>query len=251
MKKLLSVLIITKDNEDTIERTLKSLKNFAYETLIVDSNSKDTTVRIARKYTNKIIIKSFNDIGKQRAYGFKYLKGDWVLILDSDEVLSNKLKTEINKVIKNKLSEVSAYMIPYQNYFLNKPLNFGGENYRMMRLAKRLNLRIMPSILHNQFNVEKCKIGLLNNKIHHYSYRSITQVFKKFTEYAIKDFILKSNNNEKSSLKKIVLYPVHMFYARFIKDKGYKDGLFRIPLDLGFAYMEFLTYMLLALKKKK
>jgi hypothetical protein len=42
-----------------------------------------------------------------------------------------------------------------------------------------------------------------------------------------------------------------MFYARFIKDKGYKDGLFRIPLDLAFAYMEFLTYVLLAFKTKK
>jgi len=38
------------------------------------------------------------------------------------------------------------------------------------------------------------------------------------------------------------MYPAHMFWARFIKDKGYKDGFFRIPLDLGFACMEFITY---------
>lgn len=42
-----------------------------------------------------------------------------------------------------------------------------------------------------------------------------------------------------------------MFYARFIKDRGYKDGLFRIPLDLGFAYMEFLSYLGLLIFKLK
>ena len=41
------------------------------------------------------------------------------------------------------------------------------------------------------------------------------------------------------------MYPTHMFWSRFIKDKGYKDGYFRIPLDLGFAYMEFITYITL------
>ena len=44
------------------------------------------------------------------------------------------------------------------------------------------------------------------------------------------------------------MYPPHMFYARFIKDGGYKDGFSRVPLDLGFAYMELVTYLVLALK---
>ena len=75
-------------------------------------------------------------------------------------------------------------------------------------------------------------------------------MFNKFTDYAKRDVQTKINNREKSSLKKIILYPLHMFWARFFKDKGYKDGLFRIPLDLGFAYMEFLTYFLLLFKRK-
>ncbi|PIZ67364.1 hypothetical protein COY12_02075 [Candidatus Roizmanbacteria bacterium CG_4_10_14_0_2_um_filter_33_96] len=54
-------------------------------------------------------------------------------------------------------------------------------------------------------------------------------------------------SGEKSSFKKVFIYPIHMFWARFITDKGYEDGLFRIPLDLGFAYMEFVTYFMLAI----
>ena len=75
-------------------------------------------------------------------------------------------------------------------------------------------------------------------------------MYKKFTDYAIRNASEKLKKGEKTSIKKIFIYPVHMFWARFIKDKGYKDGFFRMPLDIGFAYMEFLTYFLLIFKKK-
>ena len=68
-------------------------------------------------------------------------------------------------------------------------------------------------------------------------------MYCKFTRYALNDAKQKSIKGEKTSLKKIIMYPMHMFWSRFIEDKGYKDGLFRIPLDLGFAYMEFVTYL--------
>ncbi len=90
----------------------------------------------------------------------------------------------------------------------------------------------------------------MRNKILHYSYRSLTQLYKKFSGYAWKEAKRKRQQGERTSAKKIVLYPLHMFWARFIEDKGYQDGFFRIPLDLGFAYMEFLTYFLMLFIKK-
>lgn len=70
-------------------------------------------------------------------------------------------------------------------------------------------------------------------------------MFKKFTDYGVRMAKEKYSANEKSSFRKIFIYPAHMFWARFIKDEGHLDGLFRIPLDLGFAYMEFVTYIFL------
>ena len=73
-------------------------------------------------------------------------------------------------------------------------------------------------------------------------------MYKKFTNYALLEATQKYLDQEESSLKKVTLYPLHMFWARFIKDKGYKDGLARITLDIGFGYMEFLTYLALFFK---
>jgi hypothetical protein len=79
-------------------------------------------------------------------------------------------------------------------------------------------------------------------------------MFSKFTDYGIRMGKEKFLNGEKSSFKKIFIYPAHMFWARFIKDKGFEDGFFRIPLDILFAYMEFMTYItlfILNIKNKK
>jgi glycosyltransferase involved in cell wall biosynthesis len=256
MKARLSALIITKNSEETIRKTLESVKEFD-EIIIVDSLSKDETIAIIQKFKNysksinwqaKISIyqnEFGNDIGKQRKYGLKYCSGDWILILDSDEIVSEKLVKEIKSVIRNPKLTKSAYEIPYQNYFLDQQVNHGGENYKMVRLFKKSALEIHSSILHNRLFVKEGKIGKLKRKIFHHSYRSYWQVFVKFTDYSFRMAKIKQSHREKSTFKKIFLYPIHMFWARYVEDKGYKDGFFRIPLDLGFAYMEFLTYMIL------
>ncbi len=76
-------------------------------------------------------------------------------------------------------------------------------------------------------------------------------MFAKSTDYAHREAQRKRKNGEHAGILKLVTYPVHMFYARYIKDKGYRDHISRIILDLGFAYMEFLTYLLLLLQKSE
>lgn len=239
--------MITKNAAETLEKSLASIKKIADEIIIVDSMSTDRTVEIAKNYLAKVYVKEFEDIGKQRIFGFNKATGKWVLILDSDEIVSEKLMMEIKSKIENTRIKINSYYIPYQNFFLNKPLQFGGEDYKMLRLFRRVKINIEPSLVHNKIEIKDKKIGYLKGKIFHHSYRSISQTYKKFTDYGIKMAKEKFLNGEKSSLKKIFLYPLHMFWARFVEDKGYEDGIFRIPLDLGFAYMEFVTYLTLFL----
>ncbi len=250
MHNKLSVLMISKNNQDTIARALKSVIGISSQVILIDSKSTDETVNIAKKHKALILSKEFDDIGKQRLYGFKHVISKWVLILDSDEVVSQKLSREITQVLAQAGRDTTAFNIPYLNHYLGKSLKYGGENYSMIRLFKVKALTIAPSVIHNNFIQKYGKTQRLSAYIYHYSYRSLPQMYKKFTNYAIRDYEMKRAKGERSSLKKIFMYPAHMFYARFIKDKGYKDGLFRIPLDLGFAYMEFLTYLLLAIKPK-
>ena len=241
----LSLLMITKNAEELLEKSLVSCRGLVDEIIAVDNFSKDQTREILKKFGAKIYKHQEEDLGKQRAYGLKKVSNEWVLVLDSDEIISEKLKEEIVSLLHGFTDLKNGYLIPFQNHFLGKPINYGGENYKMLRLFRKNSVEIKPSYVHEGFQLKSGKPGLLQNKIYHFSYRSIPQMFSKFTDYSVREAKQKIDRGEKPSLRKIFFYPLHMFWARFIEDKGYKDGLFRIPLDFGFAYMEMMTYVLL------
>lgn len=245
----LSTLIITKNSGEVIEGCLKSLKRLETETIIVDGGSVDDTLQTARKYGCKIYDYKGNDFGKQKAYALQKATSDWVLSLDSDERVSGALVAEIQEILQSCSNMFSGYIIPFQNHFLGKLVARGGEDYKMLRLFRKDSVVIDSALVHEGFRMKSGKVGNMKSPILHFSYRSLWQMYSKFTDYAIREAEQKAQAGEKSSLKKIFMYPVHMVWARFIKDEGYKDGLFRLPLDIGFGYMEFLTYFLLAFKR--
>ncbi len=255
MKAKLSLLMITKNADALLKKSLESAIELADEIVIIDGNSKNQTKEIANLFGAKIFNHDEEDLGKKREYGLKKVSGDWILVLDSDEIVSAELRKEIKMVLSSRLwgdkrMTTYGYLIPFQNHFLGRPIYYGGENYKMLRLFRKDSVFILPSLVHEGFTLKSGKTGELKNKIFHYSYRSLMQMFSKFSDYAFREARQKVANGERTDFRKIFFYPTHMFFARFIKDRGYKDGIFRLPLDIGFAYMEFLTYLRMLFIKK-
>lgn len=84
----LSCLILTKNNAKTLEYALRSIYKYVDEIVLLDSGSDDDTLKVARRYTDKIFFKAFEgDFGKQKNYGIRQCKGEWIFILDSDELV--------------------------------------------------------------------------------------------------------------------------------------------------------------------
>lgn len=239
--------MITKNSGSLLGPALESAKGLAGETVIVDGGSHDDTGSVAERFGARFYPWNGRDLGAQRAYGLERCRGDWVLMLDADERISRELHAEIRQAL-GRDAGLNGYRIPYRNHFLGHPVRHGGENYRIMRLFKRSSASIPPEPVHEHVRVNG-KTGELRNAILHYSYRSIPQMFAKFTDYARREAVRKRKSGERAGLYKLIAYPSHMFYARYIEDKGYRDHFSRIILDLGFAYMEFLTYLLLFLQK--
>ncbi len=245
MKTTLGLCAITKNNAALLPQMLSSVQGLVNEIVIIDDGSTDNTVEIAKQYGARVFIKSGYDLGSKRAYALAQTKSEWILMLDADETISLKLKSQIEN-LQLESQKYSGFYIPYQNHLFGKPIYYGGENYKILRLFKKREALITSNLVHEHVRVSG-KIGLLTAKIHHYSYQNPIQMFVKFTDYAKREAIQKARKGESSSLKKIVMYPVHMFYERYISDKGYKDYPLRILLDMGFAYMEFMTYVFLIL----
>ncbi len=246
MKSSLSVVMMTKNAEELLDKSLASVRGLADEIVVVDDYSTDETLNIAKKHGAKVFPHHEEDLGKQKQYAVNKATNDWVLVLDSDEIVSDALKREIrdsSTIARN--DKYNGYNIRFQTHFLGRPLRYGGEAYSKLVLFKRSAVTIKPALVHEKFELKSGKVGKLKSPIYHYSYRSLWQMFGKFTGYAVRYARKKKKDGEKTTLRKILLNPPHMFWSRFVDDKGYMDGIFRIPLDIAFAYMEFLIYFLM------
>lgn len=94
MQNKISVIIITGNEEKNIRDCLESVK-WADELIVVDSESSDDTVKIAKEFTDKVYIQKWLGYAKQKEYAISLAKNDWVLSLDADERVTKKLADEV------------------------------------------------------------------------------------------------------------------------------------------------------------
>jgi len=120
----LSVVILTKNEEDCIAHSLKSVYGWADEIIVVDDDSSDQTVDIAIQYTDKIINRKMDIEGKHRNWCYAQARNRWVLSLDADETVSEALKEEIRGVLEK--TACKAFAIPIKTYIGNYWVKYGG-----------------------------------------------------------------------------------------------------------------------------
>lgn len=250
MRRKLSVLSVTCNAEELLDKSLSSVGGLADEIVVIDAFSTDKTGQIALSHNAKLYERRQISFGDQRKYGIEKCRNDWILMLDSDEVLTAAIKKEIEFVLTSD-TEKDGYYIYFQNHLFGRPIYHGGENYTKLVLFRKDASKIISSLIHEHIEVQIDKTDFLKHKINHYSYRSFFQMLRKFTHYAKLEAQRKLKANEKTSFLKIIRYPIHMFWSRYITDKGYKDYYLRIVLDAGFAYMEFMTYVFMIFYQKK
>ena len=116
MRKTLSVAMIAMNEEANLPRTLESVK-WADEIVLVDSGSKDRTLRIAQSFGAKTSYHVFDGHGEQKNVALDLCTSDWTLLLDADEVLTLELQAEIRSVLDSE-PKYEAYWIPRLNLIL-------------------------------------------------------------------------------------------------------------------------------------
>jgi len=225
----LSVVIITKNEAEMIIGCLKSIKNFADEIIIVDDFSTDETIKkikLLKLKKIKIYQHLFKGFASQKNYGIKKCQGDWILLLDADERVSRKLADMIKLVVNSQQDKFVAFNIKFINYFLGKKMNFGGWNNEYhIRLFKNKNILYAQQEIHEYLKI-KGEIKNLNAEIYHFSHRDLASNLLKTHLYAQKEaeyhYLRHSPQITKWSLCK---QTIDHFYLRYIKEKGYQDGM--------------------------
>lgn len=217
---MLSVVILTKNEGNNIERCIKSL-SFCDEIIVVDDFSIDKTIEIAKKLGAKVFQRALNnDFSSQRNFGLEKVKGEWVLFIDADEEVSKELSAEILEKTKTKYFD--GYYLKRKDIAFGKELKYGETaSIKLLRLGRK-EKGLWKRPVHEVWKI-KSPVDTLKNSLNHYSHQNILDSLRKINYYSgiEADF----RQNEKSGYFKILFYPCAKFFKNFILLKGFLDGM--------------------------
>lgn len=236
----LSAYLVTLNEEQRLEKTLKAVSKVADEIIVVDSGSTDKTEKIAKKYKCKFIFHQWKNISSQKHFAQNKCANDWVLSLDADEVLSDELIKEIKELKKN--PKADAYKVKICDMLPGdtKPRIFA-KTYNLIRLYNRTKADMPDDLTHDRVVVgDSCRIEQLKSKINHYSYVSLTQFWFKlnmFTDELVKTALQK--NKHYSSLRLYTEFP-RQFLVYYFKRRYFLYGKCGFWMATSYAYFRFL-----------
>lgn len=239
----LSVAIITFNEERILEKNLSVVQDIADEIIIVDSFSTDGTEEICKKFSKvKFIRHPFEGFGRQKNFAINECSGQWILFLDADEIPDETAKTSIQKIVSAEHSGFSVYHIEFNNIFLGKALKYGGwGNIKRERLFKRGFGKYSEDIVHECF-VTSEKIGLLQGKLNHYTYKNIYHHIEKSNKYTSMMAEKMYNNGKRATIFKILFNPFYQFIKSYFIRLGFLDGLVGYYAASTAAFYTFLKY---------
>lgn len=168
----LSLCLIVKNEEKSLERCLKSVCHIADEIIVVDTGSEDKTVDIAKKYNAKVIYHKWNNnFSEARNKSLKYATKKWILFLDADEEIPYEDGLMLKRIL-NEYSHMEGFNLKLINT-ANGKFNEDAVVFRVFRnnnkyrFKGRIHEQIIPSIYKENPN---SIIGDTGIRIIHYGY---------------------------------------------------------------------------------
>ncbi len=244
----ISVTILTKNSEKYIKQVLTSTEPFG-EVVIYDNGSTDQTLEIARSFSNVAIHEGpFFGFGPTHNHASSLASNDWILSLDSDEILS-PLVLETLKTLP--LNEKTVYTFPRHNYYNEKWIKWcGWYPDRQLRLYDRTKTQFSDAQVHEAVMTDGLEIKAIEAPIIHYSYADTSDFLDKMQSYS--ELFAKQNCGKKSSsFGKAITHGIAAFFKSYFLKRGFMGGKEGFLISFYNANTAFYKYIKLAEKNNE
>lgn len=233
----LSAIIITRNEQDNIAECIKNL-SFADEVLVVDNNSTDATVAVAKKLGARVISYPGLDFSYLRNIGKERAKGEWLLYIDADERIGAQLANEICKVISKK-GKYLAYALFRKNYYLGTPWP---SLERIIRLMHKNALVGWHGTLHETAMVAD-PIGEIDIPFLHHTHRNLALMVSKTNEWSDVEALLRLQaGHPPMTWWRFFRVMSSAFWRSFITQQGWRAGTTGVIESIYQAFSIFITY---------
>lgn len=237
---MISAVILTKNEESNIADCLKTL-GFCDEIIVVDDNSEDTTVEIAKKAKEKVFTHSLeNDFSKQRNFGLEKSSGDWVFFIDADERVSDGLAYEITQRLRDPERLHVGYVMQRVDYIWGKKLKHGEVgNVRLLRLVQKKAGKWEGDV-HEKLRVHG-SLGTLKNPLLHYPHPTVSEFLQDINLYTSLRAKQLYKQGVKANFWSVVIYPKAKFFVNYFLKMGFLDGVAGLVIALMMSFHSFLV----------
>ena len=255
---ILSIVIITHNEEANLPRTLESVKPLVSdgkgEIIIVDSGSTDGTVEIAKSFGAKVFVEEWKGYAAQKNSAIDKAEGDWILSLDADEEVERELASLIRYVISERRphpkqellqamgialprTDVNGFWIRRRNKFLGRWLRYGGFwPDPKLRLFRRGCGRAEPRHVHETIRVDGHTARLITGALIHHSYPTLSDYIEHMNRYSsLGAEMVVAGGKVRFSAINIVLRPLATFIYNYFFRLGFLDGREGLLLHLYHA----------------
>jgi glycosyltransferase involved in cell wall biosynthesis len=241
---VLSVVLTVWNEETNLPRVLQSVSGLADEIVVVDTESTDNSVAIAKKFGCKVFHHEYSGIVEPvRNFSVSKAKGDWILLLDADEEVTPELAEFIKTAIEN--PGVDYYRIPRKNIIFSTWIK--SEHWwpdYVYRLFKK-GYVVWSAAIHSlpetrgvgqEFPAEE-KYALI-----HHNYQTLSQYLERLDRYTDYQLRLILEKPIPFSWTLVITKPVSEFLNQYFARQGYKEGIHGLILAGLQSFSEFVLY---------
>jgi glycosyltransferase involved in cell wall biosynthesis len=217
----ITVIILTYNNEKSLERALKNTECFTH-TLAIDSGSQDKTLAILKNHAHvKVLQNSFTSHAQQRNFALSHCPTRWAFFLDSDEHIPQKLiqfLKDHDHLILN--PENDLICITRKEYIHHKEIRHSvGKTGYQIRLMQAPNIQYQGHIHEHPISRRNGKTGFIPPEyfFQHDMTRDFTEIFKRINQYVKLDATKRIEKNKKISFFYILFSLYYNFFRLTLK----------------------------------
>lgn len=223
----ITATLIARDEGHRIARCLESLGWVNEIVVVVDDRTVDDTVAVSRKFTEHVHVRPFEDFAQQRQWALDQSTGEWILWVDSDEVVTPELASEMREAV-TRVGAV-AYRTPRQDYMFGKWIRHGGwyPQYHV-RLFRRTAGRWTAPV-HERFQVDG-EIGTLQHAMLHFSHERVADWVAKMDKYTTPEAEQLAASGKRVTWWQLLVEPPAYFGYKYLVQQGWRDGMHGLVL---------------------
>lgn len=248
MNKKISAIIICKNEARIIKQCLESVK-WADEIVLLDSGSTDNTLEIAAEFTDKIFTNTdWPGFGPQKRLAESYASNDWILAIDSDEIISDELRDEIIEMLES-ADDKEVFRFNRLTHFCGKFIRHSGwYPDKIVRLYNKKHYHYNDAYVHESVDCNDAKKTDLKGAFFHYTNDTLESYINKRNGYALAWAENQHKKGKRTNIFSIIAHSAFAFIRHYIIRLGFLDGyhgflISVIQMQYTFNKYNFLKFM--------